>query len=113
MDYETKQTYVLKVEGANPHIDPQFIAWGPYKDEATIKVMRLSKRVSSRTRIQSGISTNVCVFVCFQISVENADEPPVFIAPSYTFEVEENAPEGTMVGRVHAKDTDSANNPVR
>lgn len=38
MDYETKQTYVLKVEGANPHIDPQFIAWGPYKDEATIKV---------------------------------------------------------------------------
>lgn len=53
------------------------------------------------------------VFICFQISVENADEPPVFIAPSYTFEVEENAPEGTMVGRVHAKDTDSANNPVR
>lgn len=38
MDYETKQTYVLKVEGANPHIDPQFMAWGPYKDEATIKV---------------------------------------------------------------------------
>lgn len=37
----------------------------------------------------------------------------MFIAPSYTFEVEENAPEGTMVGRVHAKDTDSANNPVR
>lgn len=49
----------------------------------------------------------------FQVSVENADEPPVFIAPAYTFEVEENAPEGTMVGRVHAKDTDSANNPVR
>lgn len=39
MDYETKQTYVLKVEGANPHIDPQFMAWGPYKDEATIKVV--------------------------------------------------------------------------
>lgn len=40
MDYETKQTYVLKVEGANPHIDPKFISWGPYKDEATIKVAR-------------------------------------------------------------------------
>lgn len=51
VDYETKQTYVLKVEGANPHIDPQFIAWGPYKDEATIKVMHLSMRVSFRTHI--------------------------------------------------------------
>ncbi|KAF0027794.1 hypothetical protein F2P81_020535 [Scophthalmus maximus] len=64
VDYETKRMYTLKVEGSNPHIDPQFIAWGPYKDEATIKV-------------------------------------------------EENAPEGTPVGRVHAKDTDVANNPVR
>uniref|UniRef100_A0A672YJD4 Cadherin domain-containing protein n=1 Tax=Sphaeramia orbicularis TaxID=375764 RepID=A0A672YJD4_9TELE len=83
VDYETKRLYTLKVEGSNPHVDPQFLAWGPYKDEATIK-----------------------------ISVEDADEPPVFIAHSYTFEVEENAPEGTLVGRVHAKDTDVANNPV-
>ncbi|CAB1413548.1 unnamed protein product [Pleuronectes platessa] len=84
VDYETKRLYTLKVEGANTYIDPQYLAWGPYKDEATIK-----------------------------ISVEDADEPPVFVAPSYTFEVEENAPEGTVVGRVHAKDTDLANNPVR
>uniref|UniRef100_A0A671V0F6 Cadherin 11, type 2, OB-cadherin (osteoblast) n=1 Tax=Sparus aurata TaxID=8175 RepID=A0A671V0F6_SPAAU len=80
VDFETKRSYTLKVEGSNPHVDPQFLAWGPYKDE---------------------------------ISVEDADEPPVFVAPSYTFEVEENAPEGTLVGRVHAKDTDVANNPVR
>ena len=45
--------------------------------------------------------------------VEDADEPPVFVAPSYNFEVEGNAPAGTQVGRVHAKDTDVANNPVR
>lgn len=45
--------------------------------------------------------------------MEDADEPPVFVAPSYTFEVEENAPAGTQVGRVHAKDTDIDNNPVR
>lgn len=38
VDFETKRTYTLKVEGSNPHIDAQFIAWGPYKDEATIKV---------------------------------------------------------------------------
>lgn len=84
VDFETKRSYTLKVEGSNPHIDPQYVSWGPYKDEATIK-----------------------------ISVEDADEPPAFVAPSYTFEVEENAPEGTSVGRVHAKDTDVANNPVR
>uniref|UniRef100_A0A8C5HMX9 Cadherin domain-containing protein n=1 Tax=Gouania willdenowi TaxID=441366 RepID=A0A8C5HMX9_GOUWI len=84
VDFETKRSYTLKVEGSNPHIDPQFMAWGPYKDEATIKV-----------------------------TVEDADEPPVFVAPNYTFEVEENAPQGTIVGRVHAKDTDITNNPVR
>uniref|UniRef100_A0A3P9K159 Cadherin 11 n=1 Tax=Oryzias latipes TaxID=8090 RepID=A0A3P9K159_ORYLA len=83
VDYETKRGYSLKVEGSNPHIDSRFLTWGPYKDEATIK-----------------------------ISVEDADEPPVFIAPSYTYEVEENAPAGAVVGRVHAKDTDAANNPV-
>lgn len=38
VDYENKRLYTLKVEGSNPHIDPQFLAWGPYKDEATIKV---------------------------------------------------------------------------
>uniref|UniRef100_A0A3Q3KPK6 Cadherin domain-containing protein n=1 Tax=Monopterus albus TaxID=43700 RepID=A0A3Q3KPK6_MONAL len=78
VDFETKKTYTLKVEGSNPHVDPQFLAWGPYKDESDL-------------------------YVC----------PPVFVAPNYTFEVEENAPEGTPVGRVHAKDTDYANNPVR
>lgn len=41
VDYENKRMYTLKVEGSNPHIDPQFIAWGPYKDEATIKVCTL------------------------------------------------------------------------
>ncbi|XP_029926718.1 cadherin-11 [Myripristis murdjan] len=84
VDFETKRVYTLRVEASNPIVDSRFLAWGPYKDEATIKIM-----------------------------VEDADEPPVFVAPSYSFEVEENAPEGTLVGRVHAKDTDVANNAVR
>ncbi|XP_062405575.1 cadherin-11 [Sardina pilchardus] len=84
VDYEKKKTYTVKVEASNPHVDPRFMAWGPYKDTATVKV-----------------------------SVEDADEPPVFNEASYGFEVEENAPEGTVVGRVHARDTDTANNPVR
>lgn len=84
VDFETKRSYTLRVEASNPHVDPRYISWGPYKDEATVKV-----------------------------TVEDADEPPVFVAPGYNFEVEENAPDGTVVGRVHAKDTDVANNPVR
>uniref|UniRef100_A0A673YKE1 Cadherin 11, type 2, OB-cadherin (osteoblast) n=1 Tax=Salmo trutta TaxID=8032 RepID=A0A673YKE1_SALTR len=84
VDFETKRAYTLRVEASNTHVDPRFIAWGPYKDTATVKVM-----------------------------VEDADEPPAFMETSYSFEVEENAPDGTAVGRVHAKDTDVANNPVR
>ncbi|XP_064168883.1 cadherin-11-like [Anguilla rostrata] len=84
VDFETKRAYSLKVEASNVHVDPRFIAWGPYKDTATVKIM-----------------------------VEDADEPPAFTAPAYSFEVEENAPDGTVVGRVHAKDTDVANSPVR
>uniref|UniRef100_A0A8C2JS90 Cadherin 11, type 2, OB-cadherin (osteoblast) n=1 Tax=Cyprinus carpio TaxID=7962 RepID=A0A8C2JS90_CYPCA len=84
VDFETKRSYTLKVEASNPHVDSRFIAWGPYKDTTIVK-----------------------------ISVEDADEPPSFMAPGYNFEVEENAPAGTLVGRVHAKDTDIMNNPIR
>uniref|UniRef100_W5KPE2 Cadherin 11, type 2, OB-cadherin (osteoblast) n=1 Tax=Astyanax mexicanus TaxID=7994 RepID=W5KPE2_ASTMX len=84
VDFETKRSYTLKVEATNSHIDPRFLSWGPFKDTTIVK-----------------------------ISVEDADEPPTFMAPSYNFEVEENAPGGTLVGRVHARDTDIANNPIR
>ncbi|TRY87378.1 hypothetical protein DNTS_010199 [Danionella cerebrum] len=84
VDFETKRSYTLRVEASNPHVDSRFIAWGPYKDTTIVK-----------------------------ISVEDADEPPTFLVPGYSFEVEENAPGGTVVGRVHAKDTDMMNNPVR
>ncbi|KAL8194804.1 UNVERIFIED_CONTAM: Cadherin-11 [Gekko kuhli] len=84
LDYETKKTYSLKVEAANVHIDPKFINNGPFKDTVTVK-----------------------------INVEDADEPPVFLAPSYILEVEENAGPGALVGRVHAKDPDAKNSPIR
>ena len=38
---------------------------------------------------------------------------PMFLAPSYIHEVQENAAPGTVVGRVHAKDPDAANSPIR
>ncbi|OCT84433.1 cadherin-11 [Xenopus laevis] len=84
VDYETKKFYSMKVEAVNVHIDPRFLSRGPFKDTATVKV-----------------------------SVEDFDEPPIFLAHSYIFEVYENAPSETVVGRVHAKDPDAANSPIR
>ncbi|KPP75716.1 cadherin-11-like [Scleropages formosus] len=84
LDFEAKRAYTLRVEAFNEYVDPRFITLGPFKDSATIKVM-----------------------------VEDVDEPPAFTSPMYSFEVEENAPPGIVVGRVHAKDTDIANNPTR
>lgn len=72
--------------------------------------MNLLAKVFTVERQSSVLKGHVCFA---QISVEDADEPPVFVSPSYTFEVEENAPEGTVVGRVHAQDTDMAHNLVR
>ncbi|XP_053305609.1 cadherin-11 [Spea bombifrons] len=84
VDYETKKFYSIKVEARNIHIDPKYISKGLFKDTATVK-----------------------------ISVEDFDEPPVFLEPGYILEVYENAPENTVVGRVHAKDPDAANSPIR
>lgn len=84
VDYETKKFYSMKVEAANVHIDPRFLSRGPFKDTATVK-----------------------------ISIEDADEPPIFLEPHYTLEVYENAPPDTTVGRVHAKDPDAANTQIR
>ncbi|KAM4722466.1 cadherin-11 isoform 1-T4 [Rhinophrynus dorsalis] len=82
VDYETKKFYSVKVEAANVHIDSRFLSRGLFKDTATVK-----------------------------ISVEDFDEPPIFLEPGYIFDVHENAPEA-VVGRVHAKDPDAANSHI-
>ncbi|KAK1163552.1 cadherin-11-like isoform X1 [Acipenser oxyrinchus oxyrinchus] len=84
VDFETKRAYSLKVEASNLILDPRFLSWGPFKDTAMVK-----------------------------ITVEDADEPPLFTSLGYIFEVQENSPANTVVGRVHAKDTDAANSPIR
>ncbi|MGH0124794.1 UNVERIFIED_CONTAM: hypothetical protein FKN15_074495 [Acipenser sinensis] len=83
VDFETKRAYSLKVEASNLILDPRFLSWGPFKDTAMVK-----------------------------ITVEDADEPPLFTSLGYIFEVQENSPANTVVGRVHAKDTDAANSPI-
>ncbi|XP_066493770.1 cadherin-11 [Tiliqua scincoides] len=84
VDFEKKRAYSLKVEAANIHIDPKFISNGPFKDTVTVK-----------------------------ISVEDADEPPIFVPATYVLDVEENAGPGAAVGRVHAQDPDAKNSPIR
>lgn len=85
MDFETKPSYTLKVEGANTHVDPHVTHHrGPFKDVTIVHV-----------------------------SVEDVDEPPLFDSPAYYIELPEDAEIGTLMKTVSARDPDSANNTVR
>ncbi|XP_062859012.1 cadherin-12 [Trichomycterus rosablanca] len=84
LDYETKKAYTFTVEASNAHIDPRFHSFGPFKDTATVK-----------------------------INVLDVDEPPVFSKFSYTMDVYEDTPAGTIIGAVTAQDLDAGSSPVR
>ncbi|KAG7231289.1 hypothetical protein INR49_012120, partial [Caranx melampygus] len=84
LNYERKKTYTLQIEGVNTHVDPRFSYLGSFKDSATLK-----------------------------ITVGDVDEAPVFSMDYYIMDVYENAPSGTEVGTVMARDPDSRNSPVR
>ncbi|KAG8571951.1 hypothetical protein GDO81_011843 [Engystomops pustulosus] len=84
LDYESKRMYTLKVEVENTHIDPRFHYLGPFKDTATVK-----------------------------ITIEDADEPPIFGRPSYMFKVHEDIEVGTIIGTVMARDPDTISSPIR
>lgn len=84
LNYERKKTYTLQIEGTNTHTDPRFTYLGSFKDTATLK-----------------------------ITVGDVDEPPAFLMEYYILDVYENAPAGTEVGAVTARDPDSRNSPVR
>ncbi|XP_063779048.1 cadherin-20 [Pseudophryne corroboree] len=84
LDFESKKSYTLKIEGSNPHIEVRFFNLGPFRDTTTV-----------------------------HISVEDADEPPVFESSYYFVEVSENVDIGTTIQIVSAKDPDATNNSVR
>uniref|UniRef100_W5KKG7 Cadherin 8 n=1 Tax=Astyanax mexicanus TaxID=7994 RepID=W5KKG7_ASTMX len=48
-----------------------------------------------------------------KVSVEDADEPPVFSKSTYVFDVHENAPINTAIGTVMARDQDASRSLVR
>ncbi|XP_063063185.1 cadherin-18-like [Engraulis encrasicolus] len=84
LNFEKKTMYTLKIEGANTHLDPRFSYLGPYKDTTQLK-----------------------------ITVGDVDEPPVFLMDYYIMDVFENAPIGTPVGTVTARDPDRKSSRVR
>lgn len=84
LDYEKKRQYSLNVQVENEPISPRFYSMGPFRDDATIKIV-----------------------------VEDVDEPPVFERASYVMEVKEDAARNTIIGSVSASDPDDKHSPVR
>ncbi|GCC33549.1 hypothetical protein chiPu_0012019 [Chiloscyllium punctatum] len=84
LDFETKDSYTLTVEGTNTHLDLRFLNFGPFRDTTRVVV-----------------------------SVEDVDEPPQFEISFYQVEVYEDVAVGTTIQTVSAKDPDAANNSIR
>ncbi|XP_036732587.2 cadherin-20 [Manis pentadactyla] len=84
LSFESKKSYTLKVEGANPHLEVRFLNLGPFQDTTTV-----------------------------HISVEDVDEPPVFEPGFYFVEVPEDVAIGTTIQIISAKDPDVTNNSIR
>ncbi|NXI46061.1 CAD20 protein, partial [Galbula dea] len=84
LSFESKKSYTLKVEGANPHLEMRFLNLGPFRDTTTV-----------------------------HINVEDVDEPPVFEPSFYFVEVPEDVEIGTTIHIISAKDPDATNNSIR
>ncbi|NXU48710.1 CAD19 protein, partial [Turnix velox] len=84
VDYESKRRYSILAKVVNRNIDYRFLENGPFEDKTVVK-----------------------------ISVEDADEPPVFTLENYVMEIAEEAMSGSLVGTVTARDPDHDDSPVR
>ncbi|XP_064797988.1 cadherin-20-like [Oncorhynchus masou masou] len=84
LNFESKASYTLKIEGANTHLDHRFLDKGPFSHVTIVHV-----------------------------SVEDIDEPPEFSTAAYYIEVSEEAEIGTVFTTVSARDPDASNNSIR
>ncbi|XP_034145088.1 cadherin-20 [Esox lucius] len=84
LNFESKASYTLKIEGANTHLDHRFLDKGPFSHVTIVHV-----------------------------SVEDVDEPPEFDSAVYYMEVPENAEVGMVIKTISARDPDAANNSIR
>lgn len=84
MDYESKRKHSVRVKAVNRYTDDRFLKEGPFEDITIV-----------------------------QISVVDADEPPVFTLESYVMEIAEGVVSGSLVGTVSARDLDNDDSSVR
>ncbi|XP_062860067.1 cadherin-20-like [Trichomycterus rosablanca] len=84
LDFETKRSYSLKIQGSNTHVDARFKASGPFSDVTVVHV-----------------------------NVEDVDEPPEFDATTFYAEVPEDAEIGTVIKVFSARDPDAADKSIR
>ncbi|XP_061121817.1 cadherin-7a isoform X2 [Syngnathus typhle] len=84
LDFESKNSFSLRVEATNRNIDSNFLNLGPFSDTTSLKV-----------------------------SVEDVDEVPVFASPLSTMSVSEDARVGTSIGKVSAHDPDTSDSSIR
>ncbi|XP_055784954.1 cadherin-7-like [Salvelinus fontinalis] len=84
LDFETKNSFNLRIEATNRNIDPAFVHLGSFSDTTSVKV-----------------------------TVEDVNEPPVFSTQLSKMVVSEDARVGLSIGRVSAHDPDSSNSAIR
>uniref|UniRef100_A0A665X0J4 Cadherin-10 n=1 Tax=Echeneis naucrates TaxID=173247 RepID=A0A665X0J4_ECHNA len=84
LDFESKRQYSFRIQVENVHINPRFFTNGPFRDEATVKII-----------------------------VEDVDEPPVFRRAAYVMEVIEDVPRNTAIGSISATDPDGKETLIR
>ncbi|KAM3603776.1 uncharacterized protein V6R79_001944 [Siganus canaliculatus] len=84
LDFETKSSYMLRVEVSNRFVDSRFASLGPFNDVTTLRLL-----------------------------VDNVDESPVFSSYISRMLISEAAAVGTDVGSVVAHDPDATNSPIR
>ncbi|KAG2458262.1 CAD10 protein, partial [Polypterus senegalus] len=83
LDFESKSRFHLRAEAINRYTDPELD----------------SSQLTDVTDVK--------------ITVGDVDEPPVFMTDFYLLNITENAPPGSIVGTVTAKDQDEDDSPIR
>uniref|UniRef100_A0A8C6P2P2 Cadherin 7 n=1 Tax=Nothobranchius furzeri TaxID=105023 RepID=A0A8C6P2P2_NOTFU len=84
LDFETRNSFSLRVEATNRNIDSNFLSLGPFSDITSVRV-----------------------------TVEDVNEPPIFSSPLNKMVVSEDAKVGTSIGRVSAHDPDTSSSAIR
>ncbi|XP_024229874.1 cadherin-7-like [Oncorhynchus tshawytscha] len=84
LDFETKNSFNVRIEATNRNIEPAFVHLGSFSDTTSVKV-----------------------------TVKDVNESPVFSTQLSRMVISEDARVGTSIGRVSAHDPDTSNSAIR